>query len=118
MATQVLPETHRALTISSIQADIDMKVLTVPVPQPTPGSVVVKVILASVLPYAREVYDGTRRYPMPLPSVIGSSGIARVVAVGPDAVKLIPGQLVLVDSYIRGRDDQHVSFIAGLHEGE
>jgi NADPH:quinone reductase-like Zn-dependent oxidoreductase len=118
MTTHDLPKTHRALVLSSIQKDIDAKVQTVPVPQATPGGVVVKVNFASVLPYAREVYDGTRQYPMPLPYVVGSSAIARIAAVGPDAVKLAPGQLVLVDSYLRGRDDSDVSFLAGLHEGE
>src|SRR3979490_3101273 len=70
MPSQILPETHRSLVLSSIQRDIDAKVQTGPVPQVTSGGVVVKVILASVLPYAREVYDGTRQYPMPLPYVM------------------------------------------------
>lgn len=118
MTSYRLPETHRALVLSSTQKDIDAEVRNIPVPSATPGSAVVKVILASVLPYAREVYDGTRQYPMPLPYVMGSSAIARIVAVGPDAVKLAPGQLVLVDSYVRSRDDPDVSFLAGLHEGE
>ncbi|KIM97579.1 hypothetical protein OIDMADRAFT_44274 [Oidiodendron maius Zn] len=117
MTSYGLPETHRALVLSSTQKDIDAKVQTIPVPSATPGSAVVKVILASVLPYAREVYDGTRQYPMPLPYVMGSSAIARIVAVGPDAVKLAPGQLVLVDSYVRSRDDPDVSFLAGYTEG-
>src|ERR1700733_355572 len=81
MPSQILPETHHSLVLSSIQRDIDAKVQTGPVPQVTSGGVVVKVILASVLPYAREVYDGTRQYPMPLPYVMGSNAIARIVAV-------------------------------------
>lgn len=72
----------------------------------------------NVLPYARDVYDGTRAYPMPMPLVIGLSAIARIVAVGPDAVRLTEGQLVLVDCYIRGRDDAGISFLSGLHDGE
>ena len=113
-----LPDTHRALTLSSIQKDIDVTVKVVQAPQPTSGSAVVKVVLTPVLPYAWEVYGGMRQYPIPLPSVIGSQAIARVVEVGGDAVKLAPGQLVLVDSYVRGRDDPSISFLAGLHEGE
>ncbi|KAK9330427.1 hypothetical protein V1520DRAFT_277175 [Lipomyces starkeyi] len=53
---------------------------------------------------------------MPLPIVIGYSAIGRAVAVGSDAVKIAPGQLVLADNYIRGRDVADVSFLAGLHE--
>ncbi len=115
--TQALPETHRALVISSLRSGIDAEVTTVPTPQPTPGSAIIKVIVANVLPYARPVYDGTRAYPMPLPSVIGSSAIGRIAALGLDSVKLKEGQLVLADSFIRGRDDNGVAFLSGLHQG-
>jgi hypothetical protein len=118
MTSKTLPETHKALVLSTIQADIDLKVQDVPTPQATPGSVVVKVLFCMVVPYATQVYNGTRPYPMPLPLVIGSGGIARVVDVGPDATKLRPGHLVLVDSFIRGRDDADVSFLGGLHQGK
>jgi NADPH:quinone reductase-like Zn-dependent oxidoreductase len=101
-----------------MHAKIDAEVKTVAVPQPTPGSVVVKVIMANVLPYAKEVYGGIRPYPMSLPLVIGSSAICRVIAAGSDAVKLAAGQLVFADSFIRGRDDVDVAFLAGLHEGK
>lgn len=118
MASPVLPKSHKALILSSIQRDIDANVQTVATPQATPGSVIVKVNLALVLPYAKDVYDGTRPYPMPTPLVLGASAIARIISTGPDAVRLAPGQLVLVDSYIRGRDDTDASFLAGMHQGQ
>jgi threonine dehydrogenase-like Zn-dependent dehydrogenase len=40
-----------------------------------------------------------------------------VAAVGPDATSLAPGQLVLVDTYIRGRDDPSATSLFGLHAG-
>lgn len=118
MTSQTVPASHKALVLSSIKADIDIKVQDVPTPQATAGSVVVKVIFSMVVPYATQVYNGTRPYPMPLPLVVGSGAIARVVAVGPDAIKLTPGYLVLVDSFIRGRDDADISILAGLHQGK
>lgn len=54
---------------------------------------------------------------MPTPLTIGSSAIGRIATLGPDSVSLQTGQLVLVDSYIRGRDDREISFLAGLHDG-
>ena len=36
---------------------------------------------------------------------------------GPDTTAFKPGQLVVVDSYIRGRDDPSLGCLFGLHEG-
>ena len=52
-----------------------------------------------------------------MPLVIGTSAIGRVAAVGSDATLLTPGQLVYVDSTIRGRDDPSAAFLSGVHEG-
>lgn len=112
-----LPQTHRALVLSSITSSIDATVLSTQTPQPTSGSAVIRVLTANVLPYAAAVYDGTRAYPMPTPAVIGSSAIGRVAAIGPDTSTLKVGQLVFADSYIKGRDDKGISFLSGLHEG-
>ena len=47
----------------------------------------------------------------------GTSAIGRVAAVGPDAALLEPGQLVMVDCTVRGRDDPTAVFLSGIHEG-
>ncbi|KAH9897269.1 alcohol dehydrogenase [Xylariomycetidae sp. FL2044] len=112
-----LPATHRALVLRSAKEPLDMAVEERPTPQPTSGSAVVRVMAAAVLSYAREVYNGKRNYPFPLPFVPGSSGVGRIVAVGPDAALLRPGQLVLIDSFIRGRDDAAARCLSGLSEG-
>lgn len=106
---------HRALVLSSISEPPVVK--TIPTPQPGPGSAVVRVLVANVVAYSREIIDGTRQHPLPTPLVIGNSAIARVAAVGPDATSLAPGQLVLVDTYIRGRDDPSATSLFGLHAG-
>ena len=112
---QELPKTHRALILRS--TDEPLKVEVIPTPQPTPGSVTVRVLVASVIPYARDIYNGTRQYPIPMPLVIGSSAIGRVAVVGPDATFLKPGQLVHIDTFLRGRDDPTALCLSGIHEG-
>ena len=108
-----LPSTMRALVLDKVGSRPSVK--EVPTPQPDPGSAVVQILAVGVLPYANDVYvTDARGYPMPTPLTIGSSGVGRVSAVGPDSVKLSEGQLVLVDCYIRARDDRETSFLAGL----
>ncbi|MCJ1249698.1 hypothetical protein MMC30_006924 [Trapelia coarctata] len=110
-----LPKTHRALVLPSIGQLLAVK--TIPTPQPGPGSVVVQILAAPVVPYMREIYDGTRWTTYPTPLVTGTSAVGHVAAVGPDATLLKPGQLVYVDCTIRGRDDPSAAFLHGIHEG-
>lgn len=108
-------ETHRALVLPSLSSPASVQVI--PKPTSTPGSALVRVIIANVLPYARIAYNGTRGTPMPTPLVIGSSAIGRIESVGPDATSLSAGQLVWIDSFIRARDDPATSFLFGFREG-
>ncbi|KAH7412399.1 alcohol dehydrogenase [Cadophora sp. MPI-SDFR-AT-0126] len=114
-STQALPETHRALVLSSTSSPPEVK--TIPTPQQGPGSVVAHIEVVNVISFANEIYNGTRMYPFPVPLVIGFSAIARVVALGPDATKLKPGQLVFFETFVRGRDDPTCAFLMGIHEG-
>lgn len=113
--TLSLPATHRALVLSSFRTQPEVKLL--PTPQPGPGSVVVKILAANVISYSGDIYNGHRAYPLPLPAVIGTSAIGRIAATGPDTVALSAGQLVFIDSFIRGRDDRNSAFLFGVHEG-
>jgi threonine dehydrogenase-like Zn-dependent dehydrogenase len=110
-----MPKTHRALVLSS--PGVPPEVKTIPTPQPTPGSAVVRILVANVAPITRDVYNGTSQKSYPTPLVTGSSAIGRVAAVGPDATLLTPGQLVLVDWVIRGRDDSTAVCVSGFYEG-
>ncbi len=69
-----------------------------------PGDVVVDVAAAAILPYAREVFSGERRYLLDLPVIPGLGAIGRVRATGPDATHLAPGDWVSCDPTIRSRD--------------
>jgi hypothetical protein len=113
MANQ-LPETMRALVVRS--TDQPPTVEQIPIPQPFHGSAVVQVLTAGVISYIRDIYNGKRKYPFPTPLVAGTSAIGRVVAVGPDAVKLKPGDLVFVDCTIRARDSDDI-FLAAISQG-
>lgn len=91
-----LPETHKALVLSSCKEPLDIAVQTLPTPKPSPGSAVVRVLSTHVFSYGNDVYSGKKPYPMSLPLTPGAGAICRVAAVGPDAVSLSSGQLVLV----------------------
>jgi NADPH:quinone reductase-like Zn-dependent oxidoreductase len=110
-----LPPTHRAL-VQEVYAQPPV-VKEQPVPQPTPGSAIVRILVAGVISYMRDIYDGTRKYSYPTPLTLGTSAIGRVVATGLDATSLVPGQLVHIDCTIRGRDEDSNMFLLGIHEG-
>jgi len=77
------------------------------VPEPTAGGgeVLVEVLATCVLPYAADVFGGVRRYPLEPPVIPGMGGVARIVAIGPDATRLSVGDLVWCDPTVRSRDD-------------
>ena len=112
-----LPETMKALVLTS-RSELP-KVETIPTPQPTVGSAVVHVLVANTISYMRDIYSDSpkRPYPFPTPIVPGTAGVARVVAVGPDATKLKAGDLVYIDPLVRSRDDPTEVFLPAIHQG-
>ncbi|KAL6246010.1 hypothetical protein RBB50_007163 [Rhinocladiella similis] len=114
-SSSTLPTHHRALVLETLEEGFSVK--TVPTPQPGPGSVVVRIIEAGVISYHRDIYNGKRHYDFPKPIVGGLSAIARIVAVGEDAVVLEPGQLVYVDCVIHARDNPDSLFLTAIHDG-
>lgn len=94
------PTTNRGLRIESFSQPL--KVVSLPVPSATTGSVVTEVLASPIPSYAHLVHNGTLRPPnFPLPCVPNPNGIGRVHAVGNDAVRVKPGDLVYIDSAIR-----------------
>lgn len=77
----------------------------VPDPVAGGGEVLVEVLATCVLPYAADVFGDVRRYPLEPPVIPGMGGVARVVALGPDATRLHVGDLVWCDPTVRSRDD-------------
>ncbi|KAF2094098.1 alcohol dehydrogenase [Rhizodiscina lignyota] len=110
-----LPETHHAL-VQRVYAE-PLKVEDIPVPKPTAGSAVIKVEVANIISYMRDIYNGVRKYQYPTPLVPGTMCIGRVAALGSDATLLKEGQLAYVDCTIRGRDDPGAIILSGIAEG-
>jgi alcohol dehydrogenase len=80
MKAAVLEEFGRPLTICDV---VD--------PHIGSGEVLVDVLATCVAPYAAEVFSGARNYPLEPPVISGVGGIGRVIATGPDATRLRPG---------------------------
>ncbi|RFU31292.1 hypothetical protein B7463_g5084, partial [Scytalidium lignicola] len=107
--------TQRSLVLKSTTQPLFLE--TVPIPEATSGSVVVKVLGTHVLPYLHEIIDGSLSYTLKLPLTPGSTAVGRIHAVGGDAVSLKPGQLVLCDITTRARDDPDAVMLLGVHGG-
>ena len=84
-----LPETHKALCQEAYGAPLTLRDL--PTPKPTSGSAIIRVLAVPILSYAREIYNGSRKYAYPTPFVPGAGAVGRVVALGQDATTLKVG---------------------------
>ncbi|KAJ9663330.1 hypothetical protein H2198_000847 [Neophaeococcomyces mojaviensis] len=105
----------KALVLDSFDSKPTIK--EVSIPQATAGSAVVQIQAANILAYAGELFSGKLQYPLSLPGTIGGSAIGRITDVGPDATTLKVGDLVFMDSFIRGRDNPAESILFGTHGG-
>ncbi|KAH6886917.1 hypothetical protein B0T10DRAFT_530259 [Thelonectria olida] len=115
MTSQVPPQ-HRALFLSELGQPLAVEVRQTP--KPGPGSALIRIISASVRSNASHVFQSpSGGHPLPIPFVPGLMAIGRVADVGPDAARLIPGQLVFFDPYISGRDNSDAKYICGFMEG-
>jgi D-arabinose 1-dehydrogenase-like Zn-dependent alcohol dehydrogenase len=116
MSNNSLPPTHKAL-VQEVYAE-PLITKTISTPQPTPGSVIIKVLYAPIVSYMGDIYNGKRKYAYPTPLVTGTSAIGRVAATGPDTVLLKEGDMVFFDCTIRGRDDNNAVILMGIAEGQ
>ncbi|WP_428490253.1 alcohol dehydrogenase catalytic domain-containing protein [Rhodopila sp.] len=93
----------KAAILNALGSPLDIN--TLPDPILGTGEVIVDVVATAVLPYAGEVFGGTRKYLLTLPVAPGCGAIGRVRAVGPDATRLAVGDWVCCDPTVRSRDD-------------
>ncbi|KAJ4320230.1 hypothetical protein N0V94_003494 [Neodidymelliopsis sp. IMI 364377] len=109
-----LPISYRALQLESVGKQL--QVVQLPMLQSGPGSAIIRIEVAEILSYHREVYNGDRQYSFPTPLVGGINAIGRITALGPDATVLGKGQLVFVNCVIHARDDPDTKFLSAIHD--
>ncbi|KAI0858240.1 alcohol dehydrogenase [Xylaria cubensis] len=91
---------------------------SVPMPKVEHGSALVKLDTSLVHSNVAHIFKADHSmFQLPYPIIPGSFGIGRVAALGPDATTLQEGQLVMVSSFIRARDDPSVNVIRGVFAG-
>lgn len=70
---------------------LPLEIVDLPEPTPGPGEVVVRILVAPVLAYMSDVFEGKRDYPLLLPLVPGCGPTGIVEKVGPDATRIREG---------------------------
>ncbi|KAH7309151.1 hypothetical protein B0I35DRAFT_359899 [Stachybotrys elegans] len=112
-----IPESSTSVTLYAVNEPLKLE--KSPVPRSAErGSALVQVLSTVVRPHFKAHFEGRGFLSMPPPFQPGNSGIARVLSVGPDAVALVPGQLVFVSGFVTARDDpEDTSVLLGIHRG-
>ena len=79
----------------------------IPVPEPRPGSVLVRVEASALMSYLKRYVDGKLPFynPPSAPFTIGTNAIGTVEAVGRDVWAIQPGRRVVVSSHFVGREN-------------
>ncbi|KAJ9133391.1 Isopropanol dehydrogenase [Pleurostoma richardsiae] len=115
--SQKQPSVNRAVWLSSFEEL--PKVVDLPVPEATAGTVVIQVLATPIAPYTHLAHSGKLpQLNIQLPLVPNPNAVGRIKALGPDAVRVKPGQLVYYDSTVHGRDNADVIIMTGHHGGE
>ncbi|KAI0546188.1 alcohol dehydrogenase [Xylaria curta] len=110
-----LPDTMRAVVQTGPgKATVE----SVPMPKVEHGSALVKLDTSLVHSNVAHIFKADHSmFHLPYPIIPGSFGIGRIAALGPDATTLQEGQLVMVSSLIRARDNPSVNVIRGVFAG-
>ncbi|KAF7539991.1 hypothetical protein G7Z17_g12297 [Cylindrodendrum hubeiense] len=114
----VIPKTMKGLVLhedNSIKFEAAL-----PVPEVTFGSAIIRVLATPGNPNLVRMLRseaGSHAFTQPRPLTPGGYFIGRIVAVGPDATVLSEGQLVLVEHFVRARDDTTVQILWSMHDG-
>lgn len=92
-----------------------------PFPFPTPGSVTVRLLANLANPNFVHLLRGSPgSHPFTQPRLLTpcSNCVGHVAFLGTDAVSLNVGQLILIEGYIKARDDPSVKILWGMHGGD
>jgi len=112
MASPNLPRTCRALVYTGPDKPLELQ--TIPVPDAVPGSIIVNVIVTGVEHSMGNIISGkVHGITVPSPSIPGTRAIGRVAALGPDTTSFSVGQLVMMEPFVRARDNPDSAFLWG-----
>jgi D-arabinose 1-dehydrogenase-like Zn-dependent alcohol dehydrogenase len=110
-----LPTTMRALVQEVKNTPLVLK--DVPTPEPGPGSVVVKILYSMLQTQSQNILAGATPFSWTTPFIPGGRSVGRVVATGPDTTTFEVGQLVLIEPFVRARDNPDVWIMWGGMDG-
>lgn len=97
--------------------DTSFVIKHIPTPSPQPGAVVVSILSNLLQTQTQNILAGKTGFTWPTPFIPGGRAIGRVAATGPDTTSLEVGQLVLLEPFIRARDDPSVWIMWGAMDG-
>jgi D-arabinose 1-dehydrogenase-like Zn-dependent alcohol dehydrogenase len=116
LKSQALPSTFRAILCHNYGQP--PKLETLPMPEAIPGSAIVKILATPCQSTQKNLLlSSNPHFTNPRPFIPGVSAVGRVAAVGSDAASLKIGQLVLLEPFVRGRDDGDAQILKGLFGG-
>ncbi len=115
MSSPDLPAQMKALICEETGKPLQLK--TVPTPEAIPGSCVVRVIAAIADPHMPKILSGQVGFTFPKNLCPGGKAIGRVAATGSDTTSLSVGRLVMLESFVRARDDPDVQILWGTFDG-
>ncbi|KAI9167636.1 Alcohol dehydrogenase-like protein [Paramyrothecium foliicola] len=111
-----IPDTSTSLVLPALKEALGL--VKSPVEAPGNGTVLVRILCTTIRTHNRAGFNGQSPLSITTPYTPGFSAIARVIAAGPDAAVLRPGQLVYVDVLVRARDDPDATqILLGGHQG-
>ncbi|KAK0723449.1 hypothetical protein B0T26DRAFT_675020 [Lasiosphaeria miniovina] len=114
-APSPLPASMKALVCESVGKPLKLKMI--PTPTGIPGSVVIKV-LASLADFRIPInLGGAIGFTFPSDLCPSGRAIGRIVATDTDTTSLNHGQLVLIEPFVRARDNPDVQIVWGMFDG-
>ncbi|KAK3389904.1 chaperonin 10-like protein [Podospora didyma] len=110
-----LPAEMKALVCAGVGKPLELK--TIPTPTAIPGSVVVKIVAAAADYRIPHMLSGEIGFTFPSNLTPGSRAVGRIAATSIDTTSFREGQLVLLEPFIRARDDPSVQILWGMFDG-
>jgi NADPH:quinone reductase-like Zn-dependent oxidoreductase len=93
---------------------------TTPKPVAQAGEIIVRILTTYAIPYATDIFNGTRQDELGFPLTPVHSAVGRIEQLGPDIAALTAlslGRLVLCCPTIRSRNDPDQSLLFGFGAG-